>query len=96
MIKALYIINGTSDSSIPNLGINSKNIIMPTIITANSVYNAQVGLVINLPDSKVSVDIAMISCVFFRPSGVRTKVEPLNVVPMNTILPFIEDQSLSA
>ena len=47
MIKALYIINGTSDSSIPNLGINSKNIIMPTIITANSVYNAQVGLVIN-------------------------------------------------
>ena len=96
MIKALYIIKGTSESSIPNLGINNKNMLMPIIITANSVYNAQLGLVINLPDSKVSVDIAMISCVFFRPSGVRTKVEPLNVVPIKTILPFIDDQSLSA
>ena len=95
-MKALYSMKGTSDSSIPNLGINSKNIIMPTIITANSVYNAQSGLVINLPDSKVSVDNAMISCVFFRPLGVRTKVEPLNVVPIKTILPFIDDRSLSA
>ena len=76
MMKALYSMNGKSDSSIPNLGINNKNSIMPTIITANSVYNAQSGLVINLPDSKVSVDNAMISCVFFRPFGVRTKVEP--------------------
>ena len=96
MMKVLYIMKGTSESSIPNLGINNKNMLMPIIITANSVYNAQLGLVINLPDSKVSVDNAMISCVFFKPSGVRTKVEPLNVVPMNTILPFIEDQSLSA
>ena len=96
MIKALYIINGTSDSSIPNLGINSKNIIMPTIITANSVYNAQSGLVINLPDSKVSVDIAIISCGFFRPLGVNTNVEPVNVAPMNTILFFTDDQSKSA
>jgi hypothetical protein len=87
---------GTSESSIPNLGINNKNMLMPIIITANSVYNAQLGLVMNLPDSKVSVDNAMISCVFFRPSGVRTKVEPLNVVPIKTILFFIDDQSLSA
>ena len=96
MIKALYSMKGTSDSSIPNLGINNKNSIMPTIITANSVYNAQSGLVINLPDSKVSVDTAMISCVFIKPLGVCTKVEPVNVAPMNTILPFIDDQSLSA
>ena len=96
MMKALYSMKGTSDSNMPNLGINNKNIIMPTIITANSVYNAQLGLVINLPDSKVSVDIAIISCVFLRPSGVRTKVEPLNVAPMNTILPFTDDQSKSA
>ena len=36
----------------------------------------QSGLVINLPDNKVSVDNAIISCVFFKPFGVRTKVEP--------------------
>ena len=76
MMKALYSMKGTSDSSMPNLGINNKNSIMPIIITANSTYNAQSGLVINLPDNNVSVDNAMISCVFFRPFGVRTKVEP--------------------
>ena len=61
MMKVLYSMNGTSDMSMPSLGINNKNSIMPIIITANSVYNAQSGLVINLPDSKVSVDNAMIS-----------------------------------
>ena len=53
------------------------------------------GLVMNFLESKVSVDLAKSWCVFSKPLGVRTKVEPLNVVPMNTILPFILDQSLS-
>ena len=76
MMKVLYSINGTSDITKPNLGIKNKNRPMPIIITANSVYIAHSGLVINLPDSNVSVDNAMISCVFLRPLGVRTKVEP--------------------
>ena len=76
MMKVLYSINGTSDMSIPNLGINSINKAIPIIITANSTYNTQSGLVINLPDRQVSVDNAIISCVFLRPLGVRTKVEP--------------------
>ena len=76
MMKVLYSMKGTSDMSMPSLGINSMNSAMPIIITANSTYNAHSGLVINLPDNKVSVDNAMISCVFFKPFGVRTKVEP--------------------
>ena len=92
----LYNRNGTNDIHIPSLGMNSIKRLMHKIITANSTYGVHCGLVINLPDNKVSVDNAIISCVFFRPSGVRTKVEPLNVVPMNTILPSIDDQSLSA
>ena len=49
----------------------------------------------NFLESNVSVEMAIISWVFFNPFGVRTNVEPLNVVPIKTILPFIYDQSLS-
>ena len=76
MMKVLYSMNGTSDMSMPSLGINNKNSAIPIIITANSTYNAHSGLVINLPDNNVSVDNAIISCVFLRPLGVRTEVEP--------------------
>ena len=96
MIKVLYSINGTSDMSIPNLGINSINKAIPIIITANYIYNTQTELVINLSYNKVSVDRAIISCLFLRPFGVRPKVEPLNVVHMTIILPLIKDYTLSA
>ncbi len=76
MMKVLYSMKGTSDMSIPSLGINNKNRAIPIIITANSTYNAHSGRVMNLPDNNVSVDNAIISCVFLRPLGVRTKVEP--------------------
>tara|TARA_B110000879_G_scaffold74971_1_gene104532 strand:+ start:406 stop:675 length:270 start_codon:yes stop_codon:yes gene_type:complete len=88
--------NGTSDIHIPSLGTKNKNNAIPSINVIHSAVTIQSGLVMNLPDNKVSVDNAIISCVFLRPLGVRTKVEPLNVVPMNTILPFKDDQSLSA
>ena len=44
MMKVLYSMNGTSDMSMPSLGINNKNSAIPIIITANSTYNAQSGL----------------------------------------------------
>ena len=91
----MYSNHGTSDHITPNRGINSKNMILLPMISDHSSMCDQLGILINLPDSNVSVLTAIISWVFLRPLGVCTNVVPLNVTPMNTILPFIDDQSLS-
>ena len=89
----MYITNGTIDHSTPKRGINNKNIIQLSISVAHSTLGIQSGLLMYLPDNNVSVAIAIASCVFLRPYGVVINVDPLNVVPIKTILPFTADQS---
>ena len=94
---SIYVTNNNAaDQNKPTLGIINKNASRPNINPIHSNVGNQSGLVIYLPDNKVSVYIAIISCGFFRPLGVNTNGEPENVAPMNTILPFTDDQSKSA